>query len=76
MSERNPARITTIDPALVGDWHPWRNRKYPNEVMRGSTDKYHWRCKDGHDTEQSIPNRRLSGGCVECPRHERSGMKA
>lgn len=67
--------FATTDPALVDDWHPWRNREYPNEVMRGSTDKHHWRCKDGHETEQSIPNRRLSGGCVECPWHERPGNK-
>ena len=68
--------FATTDPELVGDWHPYRNRKYPNEVMRGSNDKHHWRCKDGHKTHQSIPNRRLSGGCVECPWHERSGNKA
>ncbi|WP_315105379.1 zinc-ribbon domain-containing protein [uncultured Microbacterium sp.] len=65
--------FATTDPELVSDWHPYRNRRYPNEVMRGSNDKHHWRCKDGHETEQSIPNRRLSGGCVECPRHERPG---
>lgn len=68
--------FAATDPVLVGDWHPNRNRKYPNEVMRGLNDKHHWRCKDGHETEQSIPNRRLSGGCVECPRHERPGNKA
>lgn len=65
--------FATTDPKHVGDWHPYRNRKYPNEVMRGSNDKHHWKCKDGHETEQSIPNRRLSGGCVECPWHERPG---
>lgn len=65
--------FATTDPALAGDWHPYRNRKYPTEVMRGSNDKFHWRCRDGHETEQSIPNRRASGGCVECPWHERPG---
>lgn len=65
--------FATTDPELVGDWHPYRNRKYPTEVMHGSTDKFHWRCRDGHETEQSIPNRRASGGCVECPWHKRPG---
>jgi len=65
--------FATTDPALVDDWHPYRNRKHPNEVMRGSNDKFHWKCREGHETHQSIPNRRLSGGCVQCPWHERPG---
>ncbi len=67
--------FATADPTLADDWHPYLNRKNPNEVMRGSNDKFHWRCKDGHETHQSIPNRRLSGGCVECPWHERPGKR-
>lgn len=67
--------FATTDAALVSDWHPYLNWKNPNEVMRGSTDKHHWRCRDGHETHQSIPNRRLSGGCTRCPSHERPGNR-
>lgn len=68
--------FATTDPELVGDWHLYRNREHPNEVMRGSNDKFHWKCGDGHETHQSIPNRRASGGCVKCPWHERPGNAA
>ncbi|MGZ0712301.1 zinc-ribbon domain-containing protein (plasmid) [Coraliomargarita sp. W4R53] len=67
--------FATTDPELARDWHKYRNRKYATEVMRGSNYKFHWKCRDGHETEQSIPNRRASGGCVECTWHERPGNR-
>lgn len=67
--------FATTHAELASDWHPYRNWKQPEEVMAGSIDKFHWRCKDGHETHQSIPNRRKSGGCVRCPWHERPGNR-
>lgn len=67
--------FATAHPELAGDWHPWKNRKYPNEVMAGSIRKFEWRCRDGHERPQSIPNRIKSGGCVECAWHERPGNR-
>lgn len=68
--------FATTHPELAPDWHRYLNRKYASEVMAGSNDKHYWLCKDGHLTHQSIPNRRESGGCVECPAHERPGNRA
>ena len=68
--------FATTHPELAPDWHHYRNRKYATEVMAGSNDKHYWLCKDGHATEQSIPHRIESGGCVECPAHERPGRRA
>lgn len=65
--------FASTHPHLGAEWHPWKNWKYPSEVMAGSNDKYHFKCRAGHETHQSIPNRRESGGCTRCPRHERVG---
>ncbi len=65
--------FATTHPGLASEWHSWRNWKYPSEVMAGSNTKYHFKCRAGHETHQSIPNRRESGGCTECPRLERVG---
>ncbi|QEW04639.1 zinc-ribbon domain-containing protein [Microbacterium lushaniae] len=65
--------FATTHPDLATDWHPYKNRKDPNQVMAGSTTKFEWRCKDGHETSQSIPNRRKSHGCTECSPQDRVG---
>lgn len=65
--------FATTHPELAPDWHPWKNRKYPSEVVTGSIEIFHWMCKDGHERPQSIPNRIKSGGCVMCAWHERPG---
>lgn len=66
--------FATTHPALASEWHPWKNRKYPSEVMAGSNDKHHFKCRDGHETHQSIPNRRESGGCTRCASGIRVGI--
>lgn len=67
--------FSSTHPELAPDWHPWKNRKYPNEVMAGSNEVFQWKCKNGHERPQSIPNRIKSGGCVKCAWHERPGNK-
>ena len=65
--------FATTHPDLAVDWHPYLNWKQPTEVMAGSIDKFYWKCRHGDITHQSIPKRRLSGGCVDCPVEERAG---
>lgn len=68
--------FATTHAELADDWHSWRNWKHPTEVMAGSNDKFHWRCRNGHDIERSIPHHIKSGWCVRCPRHERAGNRS
>jgi hypothetical protein len=67
--------FATRHPQLAADWHRYLNRKNADEVMPGSNDEHHWRCKNGHVLRRSIPHRVASGGCVECPWHERVGNR-
>jgi len=64
--------LATTNPAIAAEWHPYLNRKTPSEVMAGSDPKFMWECPNGHRVPQRVPNRIKSGGCPECPRHERA----
>lgn len=63
--------LSTTHPRLADEWS-YRNRKMPTEVQAGSNVLHYWRCRNGHDTRQSTPNRILSRGCTQCPPAQRA----
>lgn len=63
--------LATLEPLMSTEWHTYRNPRDPNKIAPGD-EKYWWRClAHRHVEQQSVPNRRLSGGCVSCPSDER-----
>lgn len=56
-------------PGLVEFWHKELNEAAPVDVSAYSRERYHWRCKHGHDFERP-PYRVLATGhqCQECRR--------
>jgi hypothetical protein len=60
--------LATTDPVLVTEFHTYRNGlKTPDRIVAG-TELYWWKCAAaGHVTRQTVPHRRKSKGCTECP---------
>jgi len=59
-------------PKLTPEWHPYLNgRETPDRVVPG-TNLVWWKClSKGHNLQQTVPHRALSGGCPDCPAAER-----
>ncbi|MFQ6226270.1 zinc-ribbon domain-containing protein [Nocardia sp. NPDC002869] len=52
---------------IAKDWHPTRNDLTPEMVSPGSDKKVWWLCPQGHEYENSISKRTISGrGCAIC----------
>ena len=58
--------LITIRPDLAKEWHPTKNGNLtPDQITYGSKKKVWWKCKTGHEWEQS-PNARRKTGCPYC----------
>ena len=54
-------------PDIAKEWHPTKNGTItPRNVNCGTSDKYWWKCKYGHEWEASVSNR--TGGHTNCPK--------
>lgn len=64
--------LSTTQPLLVTEFHPYLNgMKGPDRIFAG-TDLYWWRCiRNNHKYQQSVPHRVNSKGCPMCPPEER-----
>jgi hypothetical protein len=63
--------LATTDPILVREYHPYHNRKAANEIFP-SDHVLVWKCLvKEHLQNQTVQNRRNSGGCSDCPKSER-----
>lgn len=59
--------LATIDPLLAKEWHPTKNGKLtPYDVTASCNRKAWWMCKDGHEWEAKINNRKNGNGCPFC----------
>lgn len=59
--------LASLRPEIAVDWHPERNAFTAEEVSPGSDKKVWWRCPAGHDYENSVSKRTISGrGCAVC----------
>lgn len=55
-------------PHIAEEWHPTKNETItPKDVNSGSSDKYWWKCKYGHEWEATVNNRTSSHtNCPKC----------
>ena len=54
-------------PFIAQEWHPTKNGNIsPYDINYGSSDRYWWKCKYGHEWEASVSNR--TGGNTNCPK--------
>jgi len=64
--------LATTDPLLSIEFHPDRNGAKKPDLMMAGTAPYYWSClAAGHLKRQSVPNRRKSKGCTDCPPEHR-----
>jgi hypothetical protein len=63
--------LATLYPSLATEWHPTLNGTTPDHVMPGNKPRW-WLCRYGHLTHQTVPNRKKTFGCADCPRQQRS----
>ena len=61
--------LATLEPELAKEWHPTKNGKLtPENVVPGSKIRVWWRCKNGHEWDVEIIERK-NGGCPYCSSH-------
>lgn len=58
-------------PDLMTDWDWSANADFNPRLRLPGGAKHWWRCRHGHACHSTIQNRRLTGGCVRCPRELR-----
>ena len=59
--------LCTLRPDLAKEWHPSKNKEIcPTQVSAGSKKKVWWICKNGHEYQASIANRKTGYGCPYC----------
>jgi len=59
--------LETTHPELAKEWHPTKNGDItPNDVSAGSGVKIWWICKNGHEYQSKVINRKRGHGCPYC----------
>ena len=59
--------LATVNPDLAAEWHPTKNGDLtPEDVTDASGKKVWWLCKNGHDYEMAVYNRKRGSGCPKC----------
>ena len=67
--------LASIDPDLATEWHPTKNGELTAEdVTAGSGKKVWWICKNKHDYQATVYNRREGRGCPYCVKAMRSSF--
>ena len=68
--------LATTNPEIASEWHPTKNETLlPTMVSLGSHKKVWWRCKNGHEWQSKIENRKVGNGCPICAKEKRSKRK-
>lgn len=50
--------LETLNPRLSEQWHPTKNADLkPSDVIPGSKKKVWWKCKEGHEWQESVESR-------------------
>lgn len=57
--------LATTRPDLLKEWDYEKNDVTPQEVMKGTSKKVWWKCKEGHSYEAKLNNKSSSG--TSCP---------
>jgi len=59
--------LATTHPKIAAQWHRTKNPdESPYTVTAGSDIKVWWKCKNGHEWESRINNRKQGRGCPSC----------
>ena len=59
--------LATVYPDLAAEWHPTKNGDLtPEDITDASGKKVWWLCKNGHDYEMAVCNRKRGSGCPRC----------
>lgn len=59
--------LATVNPALAAEWHPTKNGELtPGMVAACSAKKVWWQCKNGHEWEAKVNNRKNGRNCPFC----------
>lgn len=60
--------LATINPKILDEWHPTKNKKTPHEIHAFSDEKVWWLCRDYKHEWKTTPNHRTSSktGCPKC----------
>lgn len=65
--------LETVNTKLAQEWNYEKNYPLtPSEVSKCSGKKVWWICKNGHEWEESITNRKKGNGCPYCSHHKLS----
>ena len=63
--------LATVNPELASEWNYERNDgSTPQDFTIGSDKKVWWKCKNGHEWEARIANRKKGSGCPYCAREK------
>jgi hypothetical protein len=63
---KNGTDLATYDPIMAAEWHPVRNLPLtPNDVNGGAKCRVWWQCKQGHEWQAKISDRRFYK--TQCP---------
>ena len=59
--------LMTTDPQIANEWNFEKNVTLnPSDVTRGSSQKMWWKCREGHEWQETINNRTKGSGCPYC----------
>ena len=59
--------LMTTDPQIANEWNFEKNVTLkPSDVTRGSGQKMWWKCREGHEWQETINNRTKGSGCPYC----------
>ena len=59
--------LSTTHPALAAEWNYERNGELrPQDIVAGSSKCVWWKCKNGHEWQAIVYNRKKGKSCPEC----------
>ena len=58
--------LATLNPKLASEWHPTKNKFFPQDVTCGSSKKVWWQCENAHEWPAVISSRNNGRGCPYC----------
>ena len=59
--------LQTVDPTLAKEWNYEKNNGLtPDSVMPNSNKRVWWKCRNGHEWQAIINNRKKGSGCPVC----------
>ena len=65
----NTNNLKVVSPKIASEWHPTKNYPIkPSQIIAKTGKRYWWKCKHGHEWQNS-PANRFTRGCPYCGKH-------